>query len=175
MVEIIPKPKEKIPTWQIVLFYFSILLLVGALLTLFLLENLQKDLSRTLENLKASLTREKTPEEKALEEGVFKSKDKINNFAFLFENRKINSNLFPLLEKICHPKVMFTDFNLDSWGRKLTLLGRTKNFQSLGQQISIFKQEEQIIRVDLFNISIAKEGEIRFEVTLLISPEVFKF
>ena len=175
MVEIIPKPTPKLPfKWLNILFYFSLILVLFSIFSFFLIDHFQRKAFQTLEDLESTLAREKTPEEVALEKEIFGYQKKINDFSILLESYQPPLNFFPVLEKNSHPKVQFTDFSLNPKNLQAILSGKTESFQTLDQQLSIFKKENLIKDVNLSKLFIGKEGEVEFTLNLSLSPAIFK-
>ena len=57
MVEIIPKPTEKKPQWQKILFYISVFIFVGVLVSYFVLISFQKKSDSYLKELEERITK----------------------------------------------------------------------------------------------------------------------
>lgn len=174
MVEIIPKIEEKAPPWQAYVFYFSIALLIGVILSFFILGLTQKRSLTFFEDLKTKIAEEKTPQRLALEKEVTVLEKKIKTFSNLSGKHFQVSNFFEELEKSSHPRIRYSQLNLDTQGGKLTISGVTENFYSLGQQLLIFKDNPKILTADLSKIAISKKGQIEFTLDLSLAPEVFK-
>jgi len=174
MVEIIPKPVSKPSSWFNSLFYFSVVLLFIAILSIFLLNQFQKKAVLTLKNLEVLLTQIKTQERINLEKELIGYQKKIEDFSFLLQGHSLDSKLFGFLENITHPKVYFSSLNFNSDEKKVILNGETESFQTLGQQLLIFKAEPLVKEVNLSKISIGREGKIDFAFSFSFSPEIFK-
>jgi hypothetical protein len=174
MVEIIPKPKIKMPFWQNLLLYLSIIFLIGSLSSYFVLFYLQKKSERKIWDLDRLIEEQKTLEHKKLEIKVLNVKKKIEDFSFLIKDRKLITKLFSLIEKNCHPRVFFTKLSFDLKNFTLQLPGETESFQDLAQQFYIFEKEKNIKALNLSDISIGREGKIEFKFTLSFSPQFFK-
>jgi len=173
-IEIIPKTEEKSPLWLNILFYFSVILLIIAVVGVFSLEYFQKASEKELKDKEAELEMAQTAEQKALKEKMAGYEKKINDFSFFLDLHQFNSKIFPLLEKNTHPKVAFSNFTFDSRENKLDLSCQTESFQTLGEQIFIFKKEKLIRSVNLVNASIGKEGKVTCSLTLSFDPQLFK-
>ncbi len=173
MVEIIPKRVAKLPLWLGILFYVSITILLVSVLALFFLSLFQKRASQTLQNLEAVISQKK-PSQELLEKEVFSCQEKINDFSVLVAEHQVPLNFFSFLEKLCHPQVQFTELSLNSEELRAGLSGNAESFQTLGQQILIFKKAPEIKSVHLSKISIRKEGGALFSLSLFLAPEVFK-
>jgi hypothetical protein len=175
MIEIIPRPKPKPPFWQGVLLWISVSLLVLSALGYFVLGYLEKRDSQTLQDLEELLAEEKTVKEiDSLEKEVFEHQEKIEDFSRLFSSHQLSSNLFKLLESKTHPQVFWMSISLDTEDLTVSLAGQTQDFQTLGQQISILKEEELISGIDLFDIQLGEEGRVNFKLGLTFLPRAFK-
>lgn len=172
-IEVIPKEAKKLPLWQNILFYFSIALALSFILGYFVLAHFIEKAEISLQNLEETIEQAKTPQQIALENEVLNYKKKIDDLALLISNHKIGSNFFDFLEKITHPKVFFSEINLDIKNGSLNLEGQTESFEALGQQILIFKEEEKIKNFKLSETRIGKEGRIEFSLRISLDPRIF--
>ncbi|MFQ6049965.1 MAG: hypothetical protein ACE5J0_02940 [Candidatus Paceibacterales bacterium] len=175
MVEIIPKPIEEVPGWQKILFYFSILLLLGVIVSYFVLVFLEKKSQVTLQNLEETLAKTKAQEIISLEKEIFGHQKKIRDFSPLFEQHILTSKFFEFLEKKSHPRIFFSQVNLNSGVSKVVLSGQADSFLTLGQQLLIFEAETLIKGLSLSQVSISKEGKIEFVLDLSLSPKIFRY
>ena len=175
MIEIIPKPTVKIPRWQKFLPYFSIALMIVAILGYFVLNNILEKTLQTLEDREDTLAKLKTPEEQNLEKEILNYQKKIKNFSVLADQHLFPSKFFSLFDGLCHPKVWFSSIELLPQEARVSLTGQTEDFSVLGQQILIFKNEKGINDVKLTKVSLAEKGRIKFDLDIFLSPEIFKF
>lgn len=173
MIEIIPKPAQKLPLWQNILFYFSLSLVLAVFLSYFILGNYIKNAALTLKDLEGTISKEKTSAERTLEKEVFGYQKKITDFSQLIGTHLFTSNTFTFLEKVSHPQVWFVQFNLDSEKKRAVLTGQADNFQALGQQLLILKEKPEIQNFDLSNISIGRKGKVDFVLELSFNPAIF--
>jgi len=174
MVEIIPKPQVKSPPWINILFYSSLVLLIITVLSIFIINQLQKSAFDVSQKLGEELKKVKSPERFDSANKLIGYQKKISDFSYLIQNHKLTSKLFTLLEKLSHPKVQFTNFNLQVDKTKVVLNGETDNFLSLGQQFLIFRAEPLIKEVNLSTVSIGDNGRIGFSFEITPSSEIFK-
>lgn len=175
MVEIIPKKEKKTPSLINILFYLSLLLLIITIGGYFALDYLQKDLERERVNFEKRITEKETPERKVLEKKIKEYQKRINDLSILLNAHQRSSSFFPFLEKLSHPKVFFSNLDLNLSNYEASLGGQTDNFQILGQQFLIFKTEKSIKSVNLTKISIGEEGKVEFTFKLSLDPQIFKF
>ena len=174
MVEIIPKPIERVPLWANIIFYIELIFLIGVIAAYFLLDYAIEKNNKILEQKKTTLSQSKTEETQKLERKVFSFQKKIADFSSLFNQHKASSGFFTLLEEVTHPKVWFSQLTLDIQKAEVKLSGETDKV-SLGQQLIIFKNNENILQSDLSGIR-PKEGEmVGFDIFLSLNPEIFKF
>lgn len=174
MVEIIPKPTEKMPAWQNILFYLSFIFLLVTVFAYFLLGVYLKKDKVALENLKEALRKEKTAEEIALEEEISTYQKKIGDFAKLANQHLFSSKSFEFIEKNTHPQVWFSRVEFHPETREMKLTGETENFVTLAQQIQIFRNNSTVKNFYLTNIEIGKEGKVNFNLNLNLDPDLFK-
>ena len=170
MVEIIPRKAVSLSRWVNILFYFSLTLLVFCIAYFFILGNSIKKSQKALTDFKDSLLSGKTSERISLEKEVLKYQKKTEDFSKIAGEHLETSKVFDLLQKNSHPKVWFSQFNLDSKGNQIDLSGETQSFESLGQQFLIFQGEDFIESVNLEKVSISKEGKIGFSLSLSLTP-----
>jgi len=175
MVEIIPKPIEKVPFWQQILFYFSISLLVIVIISYFVLGAFQKKSEIYLQNLDEKISQAKTPEIIALEKEVLSWQRKIKDFAKVFDQHKLNSKFFQFLEEKTYPKVFFSKIDLNSQNLEVILSGQADSFQSLGYQIQILEKEPLIKKINLSKISIGKEGGVEFTLEINLDSKMLSW
>jgi len=171
---IIPKPKPKTPFSVNFLFYFAVLLVVISIGSFFFLESGISSQKQRKEELGRQIIELEGEEEKELEEEILGWQEKIKVFKEIFENHKISSNFFSLLESSCQQNVQLTRLNLATEDSRVSLEGKTESFQSLGEQFLIFRENEKVRDLILSNISLDREGKVNFSLTFSLLSEVFK-
>jgi len=157
------------------LFYISIFLILASLGTLFFFNNSIKNANKNLENLEQAFISQKSPESLKLEEYVLDSKQKIKDFEVISKQHKSISNIFDILEKSTHPKLWFSGFELILLNSKVSLSGEASDFKTLGEQISIFKANENIKETILSEATINPKGNVEFKLQLTLDPQVFSY
>lgn len=173
-IEIIPKEITKPSRWQITLLYFSIFLLLVAILGYFALNYyFIKKADQEFQRLNDELTKARTPERVAIEKEVLDYQEKIEDFSSLILGYKKSSNFFDFIESITHPKVSFSELNLNPTTNQAGLSGRTDSFQALGEQLLIFQNAELIRSLTLSGIGVREEGKIDFNFNLSLDPILF--
>ncbi|MBZ9571756.1 hypothetical protein KJA15_00220 [Patescibacteria group bacterium] len=174
-IEIIPKEAAKLPLWQNILFYLSLILLLTSISGYLVLHYVYyKKAELALDELEIALEKGKTPQQELLKKEILNYQKTIEDFSSLLSAHQISSKFFISLEKICHPKVFFTKVNLNIDEKKGNIFGKTESFQALGQQLLIFKKDEMIKSINLSNVGIGKGGDIEFTLGLSLWPELFK-
>ena len=174
MVEIIPKKVPELPPWLNIAFYFSLAILISSILGCFVLGNSLKNNQKTISNLEKSLLEGRSSERINLEKEILKYQRKIEDFSQLLSKHLTITEVFNTLQKNCHPEVWFSRFNLDAKEAKISILGETQNFETLGQQLLIFQNENLIKEVNLDQTLITKEGKIQFNLILSLDPQILK-
>ena len=176
VIQIIPKKSEtKSPDLFNVLFYFCLFLLIVFILGSAALFLFQKNMNQTLQNLKTQIAAKGTPEELALEKTTLLAQKKINDFSDLINFHKSNSKFFTALESITHPKVFFSKEDLRISQGMVSLSGIAENFEALGQQFLIFKNEDYIKDVTLSKAVIGEGGKIDFSFDISFAVGKFKY
>jgi hypothetical protein len=173
-MEIIPKKVIQIPRWLNYLFYISLIVLFLVIIGVFVVNNYISNSQVKLKELESLLVQIRTPENISLESEVRNYERKIKDFAPLLEAHLETSNVFKFLQEDCHPKAWFQQFSLDSKQNKVNVSGKTQSFETLGQQILIFKNDELVQDVKLEQVSLGKEGKIDFNLSISLNPQIFK-
>lgn len=174
MVEIIPKPIKKPPLWLNILLYFSILSIIGVIGAYLLLGYFIEDNQQILKEKKGTLNQLRTDERRELEKEVFKYQRKIEDFTFLMNQRKNNSNFFSFFEEIIHPQVWISEMDLDVLSAQVRISGETEK-TALGQQLLIFRENKQILDIKLSNLRAKEEETVSFNISFSLDPAIFKF
>lgn len=170
MAEIIPKELPKLPGWLNILFYILIFLFIVSIASFFILNNSLNNSLKELGDLESIISKDKTPKNLSLEAEVLDYRGKIQDFKFISEGHNNNTKSFTFLEEIVHPFVWFSSYELFTKESKLLLSGETKNFESLGQQLLILAEREELNDFKLSSASINKEGQIDFNLLIYFKP-----
>jgi len=174
VIQIIPKqPQKKSLSLANILLYLSLVLLLIVSASYFILNNFQQKTEKDIQLLDENLAAADASPEAALAKEVLNYQQKINDFSSLLASHKYNSQVFPLIESLTHPKVAFSSFSLDTEKQTIALSGVTDSFQTLDQQLTIFKNEKLIKKVELSNISFGEGGKVSFDFKLILDPQVF--
>jgi len=169
MLEIIPKKTSPLPAWLNILFYASMAILVFCISAFFITGNSIKNNQKALLDLEKALSEGRTEERISLEKEILKYQQKIEDFSKIIGGHLTNSDVFDFIQKNCHPKVWFTQFNWESEKREISLAGITQSFESLGQQILILKGNDSVKDLSLGKILINKEGKIEFSISFSLT------
>jgi hypothetical protein len=172
--ELIPKEKLKTPSFVKSLFYLSLALLIilgGVYLGMRIKVSSFKS---QIEETKVNVARIKTEGDKETERQVLGYQKKIKDFSGLFSEHKIVSSFLEFLRDSTHLKVSFSGLSLNTKTANVLLWGETEDFKTLGEQILYFKGSEFIKGLDLSNLSLGKEGEVQFNISLFLDPKIFK-
>jgi hypothetical protein len=173
-IQIIPRSEEREPFWLNFLFYLSLFLVALAAASYFIFGSLGKKAETKYGDLVLQLAKASTPEEVASENYLFEAKRKIDNFSLLLDNKRYSSQSFAFLEGVTHPKVSFSVFGLDVLSGKISLSGKTDNFQTLAQQVAVLKSQKTVSDLELSGLSLGKDGEILFSLNFILDQKIFK-
>jgi hypothetical protein len=174
MIEIIPRKATPLPLWLKILFYTLIAILLGTVLSYFILGHFQKKSLTALQNLEEEIRKEKTPQKTTQELEILSYQRKINDFPLLLSRHLLSSKFFSFLEKTSHSRIWFSQINLNPGEALAIISGRAETFSVLGQQLQIFEKETLIKDATLSKIFLGGKGEIEFTLTLSFDPKFFK-
>jgi len=171
--KIIPKERH-LATWQaniILLVLLACGLLLG-LCFLFLRSQtfvLQNELTE-IEDQGYWLSMERT---KQLKQTLLDKVKATNSFVTLLQSRKKPIKIFGFLKEICHKKAQMQQMSFTSNDNVLTLNIRAESFRALGEQILIFKNDQNIASFDVYSISLKSEDEVEFTARLIFKDSFF--
>lgn len=175
MVEIIPKKEERAASWQRIIFYSLVTVLVGMLGFYAFLYFDFKEAKNQHEELEAQLGEVEQEETIKLESKVISYKQRIEEIAPLVQEHVVNSKAFEFLEGQTHPEVFFTDVYVKPREAMIDLRGVTNSFPSLGQQLTILKRNPEVREVGLSNVGITDTGEVNFFLNLTLNKNLFRY
>lgn len=173
-IEISPRTKIKLTVWTTVAGVVLAILLLGFLVSYFyFLFNIKKIDQQIQEKTLTVAPLEKAIKEK--EKELVPLSQKIKDFDKLLTERKNILNIFAFLERVCLPKVWFSEFEFDVEKREVVISGKTDNFATLDQQVSILKQEPLLGNFNISEVSISKEAKgITFILLLAFNVSIFE-
>jgi len=172
--ELIPKKKLKTPSFINFLFYSSLILIIVLGVGYFGMKIKISSIKSQIEETKVSVAKIKTELDKETERQVLGYQKKINDFSELFNEHKVVSSFLGFLRDSTHLKVSFSTLTLDIETAQVILGGETESFKTLGEQILYLKGSEFIKGLDLSNLALGKEGDVKFNISLSLNPEIFK-
>jgi len=172
-MEIIPKPKRKIPSPETLFLYFSILIFICTVFASFYLFYQEKAKKREISQIEEKVLALKTPEIKKAEEEVSKYQEKISYFSDLIKEHLFYSKIFPYLEQKTLKKIYFSRMDLDFENSTILLSGQSPNFSLLAQQLEILK-EDPSLKAQLKEINLGKEGKIDFTIEITFDRNILK-
>lgn len=171
---IIPKPKAKAPRWVVLFFYGSLILVALSAGLFFFLQDRVLTLEKERETLQAQIVDVESRAQTIFTKELLDASKKIGDFSRIFQEHKNTSKLFDFLRASCHPKAQFTSLTLDSENYQVDLSGKTENFQSLGEQLIVFRNNKDVKELQLSNISFDVEGQLNFNLTFVLAETIFK-
>ena len=175
MVNLIPKRKKKISKNQKILLYSLVFVLISLTVSYIMLMSFKNKAQAELVSLEEQIEAQKTTELSELEDIVQSYKIKVDQFGEYLNSHVILTEVFDFIEDNTHPHVFFSQFSLSSLSYTVNLSGQADSFLSLGQQLIIFNNSEQINGVSLSNISLSETGDILFNVRLTLDQALFRY
>ena len=172
--ELIPKEKLKTPSPINFLFYLSLILVIILGACYFGMKIKISSIKSQIEETKVNVSKIKIEGDKETERQVLGYQKKINDFSKLFKEHKITSSFLGFLRGSTHLKVSFSTLDLNVETAQVILGGETENFKTLGEQILYLKGSEFIKGLNLSNLALGKEGDVNFDISLSLNPEIFK-
>jgi len=172
--ELIPKEKLKTPSLINFLFYLSLILVMILGTCYFGVRIKNSSIKSQIEEVKLNVSKIKIEGDKETERQVLGYQKKINDFSGLFNEHKIVSSFLDLLRKSTHLKVSLSTLVLNTETAQVILGGQTENFKTLGEQILYLKGSEFIKGLVLSNLALGEEGDVKFNISLSLDPEIFK-
>jgi len=171
-LKIIPKPKIKTPFFVNFLFWFSLILALTLIALFFLLKiqiiNLEIKKERIEKSLEFSLSEKKLIEETRL------ISENINLFAEIFQEHRFTSKFLNFFKTLSHFQTQFISLEIDNDTFRAGVKGKTKNFQTLSEQILIFQEEKNIENFQILGIDLMPEGKVEFNFVFNFSPKLIK-
>lgn len=167
------KETKKFDGWNII-FFFSLVLLIAAVLSFFIFTYYIEEANKEIGELDRKIANQEQ-ENQELKNNLKAKKKIIDNFSLILSHHKLTNQVFPLIEKITHQEVVFTEFVISPENYQIELSGRTTNFQTLGEQILILKNNNEISDFNLLEVSSKPKDldYIEFFLNIYLSPQVF--
>jgi hypothetical protein len=172
-MEIIPKPKRKIPSLEIIFLYLSILIFAFTLLVFFYFWSQEKSKKREISQIEEKILALKTPEINQKERKVSYYQEKISHFSDLIKDYVFYSKIFPYLEQKTHKQTYFSKMDLDFENSTISLSGESQSFPALAQQLEILKGDPSL-KVQLKEVSLGKEGKVNFKIEINFDKSILK-
>lgn len=170
-IRIIPKQKEKEPMWVNAVLVIGALLLLGFFVPFALTRNKITELEEEkqfLDNQIMILVNEY----EGMSRDLVAIAERINDFSKIFKEHRTTTAIFDLLSSICHPLAQFTGFQFSDDGLKVSLDIVTENFKTLGEQLLIFQQNENIRALTVSNINLDKDGFVNVKFEFFLNKEL---
>ena len=172
-LKIIPKQKSEVLLWVRYVFLCSLALVFLSGSVYFFVVNKISTEQDKKDALEWQITAfRNTHASQGLRNSVVALSKKVEAFSNIFKDHKIISRFFDLLRASCHPMVQFTALDLNANDGRVKLVGSGQDFQVLGEQILIFKQDKNLKDVKVSDINLSKEGNVLFSISFSIEPDI---
>ncbi len=171
-----PKTETNKALWVSILLYLSLALFLASVSSYFVFDYYIKKQTKTISEIKAEMKQKGTNEEKKREEILLTKQDKIKDFSKLLDEHQFVSGFFTNFEsQWCHPRVWFSRINLNVPDLTAALSGQTDNFETLGQQVLVLRNNKFIKGIDLSNIQMNDVGRIDFNLSIIFDEQVLSY
>ena len=180
MVEIIPKKKREreFPSrLNNVLFFIFFLIFILSLVLFFIFRVQTERYQKEIKDLSAQLQSQKGSEEfRQLERKMLTYQDKFKNIPKIIALYSQPSKIFSeLLNKTIQPEIVLKSLTFtkksDNGETEIEISGYSPNKESLARQIRAYESIPEIQRVDFKNAKVEKEGNLKFTLSIILSPE----
>jgi len=168
MVDLIPK-EEKKPLFGRWFFFIASALLLGSVgIGFFVLDRLERNAREILEGLEKTLVVDTQPQEQAIAVELTEYKEKMDRFRGAAAEREDFLPPFSLLEQSILDGVVLGSFEAANGPNQILLQGVADSFFVLEQQRLLWKEQEQIQKLDIRNMRLEQEGQVQFEAELFL-------
>ena len=96
------------------------------------------------------------------------------NFKTLLDKHIFGSNILKFLEENTLKALNYTAFGLDMTRQEIKISGITPNYETLSQQLELFRQNDSVKDISFQNSSNNNQGGINFEVSIILKEDLFK-
>ena len=107
------------------------------------------------------------------ESEIIPIKNKITDFGALIANHKSPFGIFEIIENNTLPTVWFSQLDFNLAEMQVSLSGNVDNFETLEQQMAVFKKEPMFQSMKLSSVSVSEESGVDFSVQFIFQPSVF--
>lgn len=113
---------------------------------------------------------------KQKEEDLLNAQKIIEDFKILYKNSPKVSKFFEAFPTWTHPKISYSNFNLNVQSKSITMSGATSGFRSVMEQIAILEMEQgkTIVSFNISNINLAESGAVTFDLDVNLNPDLLK-
>ena len=158
------------------IFYLSLILLAATIGSFFYVRHLAEQSVAELADLSAQVAKDKTAEQKQLENRVIAAQRKLGDFSKIALGRKSAVNFFSKLEELTTGSVYFSKCELDFTKMTSNLSGHGQSFQDVGRQIIKFGSAGDAFNgIYLGKTAIGGAGGVDFETDIVLNPELVIF
>lgn len=171
LTSIIPQKKKEIPLYLNFLFWAAIILILATLILIFFINNRIESAKAEIAQMDSQISAEsktKTSQE------LLETSRKIESFRSLLDNHKYPTKFIEFLKEITHPKTSLYFLNVNTNDLVVSMSGRSQNLESIGEQLFILKQREEIKGLTIQNVSLTREGDVDFRVNFDFSEDLIK-
>ncbi|TSC95036.1 MAG: hypothetical protein CEN87_48 [Parcubacteria group bacterium Licking1014_1] len=170
---IIYQMRDKKFWWMDVIFYFTISLLMAAVLCYFIFTVKIFLQNKDIEDLDVALQTVGTDQQKDYEKTVSDYQKKINDFAGLIKNREFASRVFSFMEQQTLPNVWFSKFAMNKKNGEVILSGEADSAAVFSQQVANFEKNKHVKKITVLSSNLGYSGRTEFNLNILMDPKIF--
>jgi hypothetical protein len=108
------------------------------------------------------------------EKDVIELDSKLARLSSLLDSHVYPYKMFDFIEENTHPKVQLIDFNFEIARSSVSMKGLTANYVTFAEQVIALKQKEQISKIAISDVDIAKSGQISFGISFEVDQSLYK-
>lgn len=86
----------------------------------------------------------------------------------------LSSPAFQLLQEATLPQVRYTNFDLKTGEAVMSMSGEAQSYNVLARQIAILNGNKMITNVEVGKVALDQAGGVSFQMTIALSPSLFK-
>lgn len=96
------------------------------------------------------------------------------NLQNILNKHVVVSKLLPLIEANTNSQVFYTSLDVNTFESRVDLEATAVSFDVVAQQLSAYQRLPEVLRYQMTNARKIEGGRVSFDLTLFLSPKVFK-
>jgi len=168
-IEIIPrKEKEEAILSQGKFFQVGLALILLFIISSLAFHFLKWRFSQEISAIDVLIKEQRVGEIVLLEKKINGYYRRTKNLSPIIETKKSSLPILETIEKLVHPLVFFSEFEVNVSKNTIKALGVAKNIVAFDQQLRIFREEKSIVSVSAPEFSIKEDRTISFPINIVL-------